>query len=188
MQKPIHIFIITLASVFMAEFLVMMVLSLLPPLTLYKEAFLDAILLSVVASPILFMLVVRPFKDKIAECRDAETRFEQVVENAQEWIWELDAKGLYLYASPAVERILGYTPAEMVGKKHFYDLFDPNEREEFKEAAFKVFAQKHPFREFSNRNVHKEGHDVWLSTSGVPVIDDKGNLLGYRGADTERGP
>ena len=185
MLKPIHIFIIILLSVFMAEFLVMMVLSLLPPLTLYKEAILDAFLLSVVAYPILFLLIVRPLKRHIAERYQAEARFDQVVENAQEWIWEVDAKGLYLYASPAVERILGYTPAEIVGKKHFYDLLHSNEREELKEAAFKMFAQKHPFREFTNRNVHKEGHDVWLSTSGVPVIDDKDNVIGYRGADTD---
>ncbi len=185
MKKPIYIFVTILASVFMAEFLIMIVLSLLPPLTLYKKAFLDAFLLSVVAYPILFLLVVRPLKRHIAERYRAETRFEQIAENAQEWIWEVDAKGLYLYASPVVERILGYTPAEIVGKKHFYDLFHPNKREEFKEAAFKVFAQKHPFRGFTNRNVHKEGHDVWLSTSGVPVSDDKGNLLGYRGADTD---
>jgi len=33
--------------------------------------------------------------------------------------------------------------------------------------------------------VHKSGRTVWLSTSGVPLVDDKGNLLGYRGADTD---
>jgi PAS domain S-box-containing protein len=32
--------------------------------------------------------------------------------------------------------------------------------------------------------VHKNGQTVWLSTSGVPVIDEKGDFLGYRGADT----
>lgn len=40
--------------------------------------------------------------------RQSEERFRQVVENAREWIWEVDASGLYTYASPIIERILGY--------------------------------------------------------------------------------
>jgi two-component sensor histidine kinase len=37
--------------------------------------------------------------------------------------------------------------------------------------------------------VHKEGNTVWLSTSGVPILDEAGKLFGYRGSDiniTER--
>lgn len=117
--------------------------------------------------------------------RESEERFQQVAENAQEWIWEVDADGLYTYASPVLEEILGYKPEEIVGKKHFYDLFHPDDREKVKKAAFEVFDQKQPFREFPNLNVHKNGREVWLSTSGVPILDEKGNLLGYRGADTD---
>jgi PAS domain S-box-containing protein len=117
--------------------------------------------------------------------RESEERFQQIAENAQEWIWEVDADGLYTYASPIVKKILGYKPEEIVGKKHFYDLFHPEDREELKKAAFEVLAQKQSFREFLNRNVHKNSKTVWLSTSGVPILDEKGNLLGYRGADTD---
>ena len=117
--------------------------------------------------------------------RQSEERFQQVAENAREWIWEVDAHGLYIYASPIVEEILGYKPEEVVGEKHFYDLFHSEDREELKKAAFKVFTQKQPFREFINRNMHKDGKIVWLSTSGIPVLDEMGNLLGYRGADTD---
>jgi hypothetical protein len=42
--------------------------------------------------------------------RRSEERFRQVAESAGEFIWELDAAGLYLYASPVVEQILGYKP------------------------------------------------------------------------------
>ncbi len=69
--------------------------------------------------------------------------------------------------------------------KHFYDLFHPEDREEWKKAAFETFAEKRPFREFINRNVHKNGKTVWLSTSGVPILDEEGTLLGYRGSDTD---
>jgi len=117
--------------------------------------------------------------------RESEGRFQQVADNAQEWIWEVDAYGLYTYASPIVEKMLGYKPEEVVGRKHFYDLLHPEDREELKKAAFEVFAQKRSFREFINRNVHRDSETVWLSTSGVPMLDEKGNLLGYRGSDID---
>lgn len=117
--------------------------------------------------------------------QESDERFQQVAENAQEWIWEVDAEGLYTYASPIVEKIFDYTPEEIVGKKHFYDLFHPEDREELKKAAFETFAQKQSFREFINRNVRKDGETIWLSTSGMPILDVDGTLLGYRGADTD---
>lgn len=116
---------------------------------------------------------------------ESKERLQQIIENAQEWIWEVDANGLYTYASPIVEGMLGYRPEEIVGKKHFYDLFWPEDREELKKEVFETFIRKQPFREFINRNIHKNGKIVWLSTSGVPMLDKKGNLLGYRGADID---
>jgi signal transduction histidine kinase len=70
-------------------------------------------------------------------------------------------------------------------QKHFYDLFYPDDREELKRAAFEVFAGKEAFHEFINRTVHKNGKVVWLSTSGIPIIDESGELVGYRGADID---
>ena len=119
------------------------------------------------------------------ELRRTGERFKQVAENAQEWIWEVDTKGLYTYSSPTVEKILGYRQEEIVGKKHFYDLFHPEDRQEMKKKAFEAFAKKQPFRKLVNRNIHKNSRIIWLSTSGVPVLDKKGKLLGYRGADAD---
>lgn len=117
--------------------------------------------------------------------RQSEERFREVAEHEQEWIWEVDAEGIYTYASPVVEKMLGYKPEEVVGKKHFYDLFHPDRREELKKEALEVYNRKQPFRDFLNLNIHKDGTSVWLSTCGVPMLDEKGNLRGYRGADID---
>ena len=114
----------------------------------------------------------------------SEKRFKDVADNTLGWIWEVDNNGKYTYASPTVERVLGYKPEEIL-QKHFYDLFYPDDKEELKRAAFEVFASKEVFREFPNRNVHKNGTVIWLSTSGLPIYDEGGVLLGYRGADTD---
>jgi diguanylate cyclase (GGDEF)-like protein/PAS domain S-box-containing protein len=117
--------------------------------------------------------------------RESEKRFKQLAESAGEWIWEVDADGLYTYSSPVVEKILGFKSKEIIGKKHFFDLFAPDVREDLKKGAFEAFASKGSFKNFVNTNVHKNGSLVILETSGIPIIDDKGNFLGYRGADID---
>jgi PAS domain S-box-containing protein len=117
--------------------------------------------------------------------RESEFRFKQVSENAQELIWEVDKNGLYTYSSPVIKNLLGYEPEEIVGKKHFYDLFDLENREELKHAALRAFASKESFKNFVNINLHKDGRKIILSTSGIPLLDSEGNLIGYRGVDTD---
>ncbi|MFA5110092.1 MAG: PAS domain S-box protein [Desulfobaccales bacterium] len=116
--------------------------------------------------------------------RESEQRFRDITENASEWIWEVDAAGKYTYSNPIAEKLLGF-PLEVILTKHFYDFFHPDDREELKQAAFAAFAQKLPFRDFINRNINAQGEIVWVLTSGVPLLDDHGNFLGYRGADRD---
>ena len=120
-----------------------------------------------------------------AALRRSEERFQQIAENEGEFIWEVDETGLYTYASPVAEKILGFRPDELVGKVRYYDLFAPDVREELKAGAMAAFARKESFREFVNPNLRKDGARVILATSGSPILDEAGNLLGYRGADQD---
>jgi len=120
-----------------------------------------------------------------AALKESVGRFKQVVDFVGEFIWEVDANGLYTYASPSVKKILEYTREELVGRKHFYDLFEPSVRESLKAAALQVFLNKQAFRDFPNANLTKGGKIVHLETSGIPMLDPAGNLMGYRGADTD---
>jgi len=119
-----------------------------------------------------------------AQLKECEARFRDIAENALEWIWEVDSTGKYTYSSPVVKQILGYGPNEVVGK-FFYDFFHPDEKSQLKKAAFKTFSLKKPFDKFINRNLSKDGKTVVLLTIGIPVMDMKGTLIGYRGADSD---
>lgn len=117
--------------------------------------------------------------------RESEERFKQVAENAGEWIWETDKNGVYRYSSSAVERILGYLPEELVGKKHFYDLFATETGGREKTEAMEIYREKGSFRNFGNACLHKNGSTVFLETCGTPMLDGQGNLIGYRGTDLD---
>jgi len=112
-------------------------------------------------------------------------RFDQVADNAGEWVWEVNAEGLYTYSSAMVSKILGYQAEELVNKMHFYDFFEPSDKERLKKEAFSYFASRKAFKEYKNRNIAKTGEIVVLQTNGSPVISESGDLIGYRGADID---
>lgn len=115
----------------------------------------------------------------------SEERFKVIVESAGEWIWEINAEGKYTYSNHTVKQLLGYSVEEVVGKKYFYDFLAPEEREALKKLMFEGFEEKASMRNLVNINIHKSGSRVIMNTTCVPVIDKQGNLVGYRGVDTD---
>jgi PAS domain S-box-containing protein len=62
------------------------------------------------------------------------------------------------------------------------DFFDPEDCERLKLLTSRFFQEKQPFRRFVNKNIDKNGKIVWLPTNGVPISNDLGELVGYRGS------
>ncbi|MDD1727653.1 MAG: PAS domain S-box protein [Methanospirillum sp.] len=116
-----------------------------------------------------------------AALRESEIRFNQVMENAGEWVWDIDADGMYRYCNSAVERILGYTPEELVGLKHFYDLYDPRMQEEQTIQAMETILERRTIQERIFYFFHKNGTQVILQSSGSPIFDTNGDFRGFRG-------
>ncbi|MCK4659116.1 MAG: PAS domain S-box protein [Phycisphaerae bacterium] len=116
--------------------------------------------------------------------RISEERFRQVAETYAGWIWEIDADGRYTYSSSGIKNLLGYEPEELIGK-HFWELADPETREELAARGMGIIARKQTFRQEINRVAHKHGNVLTIETTGFPMLDDAGNLLGYRGIDVD---
>jgi len=116
--------------------------------------------------------------------RANEQKFRALVETTSDWIWEVDRNGVYTYASPRVTSLLGYAPEEVLGKTPF-DLMPPDEVQRVRGRFEAVVADRSPFANLENVNVHKSGRQVVLETSGVPVVDGKGQWIGYRGIDRD---
>lgn len=120
-----------------------------------------------------------------AKLRESQERFRQIAETAGEFIWEVNLDGLYTYASPSVERILGYTPAELVGKKYFYDFLTDSVYAEQKTAILQLLSKQQLFRDFPKHTVSRTGKIVELLSSGSPTLDVNGKVIGYRGVDMD---
>jgi len=116
--------------------------------------------------------------------RQSEQKFRSLVEMTSDWIWAVDENGVYIYSSPKVKDLLGYEPEEVLGKRPYH--FMPPEEAERVAALFSALVKaKKAFTGLENRNTHKDGHQVTLETSGVPVFDPDGGFRGYRGIDRD---
>ncbi|NTV45283.1 MAG: PAS domain S-box protein, partial [Chlorobiales bacterium] len=120
--------------------------------------------------------------------KESEERLRALIETTPDWIWEVDSTGHYTYSSSKVKEILGYTPQEIYGHTPF-EFMPEEEAQRVGEAFSKIVEEKKPFTQLENINLHRDGQLVVLETSGVPVFDVDGKLVGYRGMDrniTER--
>ncbi len=119
-----------------------------------------------------------------AALQSSEERFRNLAENTSDWIWETDEQGHYTYASPRVLDLLGYAPAEVLGKSPL-DFMPPEEAARVETLLASAIAAHAPFRDLENINRRKDGHLVVLETSGVPILEATGAWRGYRGIDRD---
>lgn len=116
--------------------------------------------------------------------RESEQKFRNLVETTTDWMWEVDKNGVYTYVSPKVKDILGYEPKEIIGKTPF-DLMPKDEAKRIAKIFGKIAKKKESFSRLENWNVHKNRTKVLLETNGIPILDEKRNLIGYRRIDRD---
>jgi diguanylate cyclase (GGDEF)-like protein/PAS domain S-box-containing protein len=101
----------------------------------------------------------------------SEARFRALVQNASDIITILGAEGTVLYQSPALERVLGYDPEELVGG-HAFDLVHLDDvryvRERFEEALRRPGSNV----QVTYRFRHKDGSWRWLESTGTNLLPD----------------
>ncbi len=125
-------------------------------------------------------------KKKKAEraLKESEAWFRAMVESTSDWIWELDLKGKYTYASPQVKVILGYEPEEILGKTPF--VFKPKgEDERVARELLDMMKNGLPVKNLQSTSIHKDGTEIILETNGGPIFDENDEIIGYRGVDRD---
>jgi len=116
--------------------------------------------------------------------KESEDRNRAIIQSTSDWIWEIDEQGKYCYCSNGVERILGFTADEIIGKSPF-DLMPPEESERVNAIFQNILEIKGSIVDLENWVIHKDGHKVCLLTNGFPIFNEAGKISGYRGADKD---
>ena len=115
----------------------------------------------------------------------SERRFRDIAETLSDWIWEVDADGRYTYVAGNVMESLGYRPDEMLGRAPF-DFLNVSPDPDTARAAFRhAVSSAVPIKDHETWNRARDGRLVCMLTNGIPILDDHGAVIGYRGTDKD---
>jgi len=115
-----------------------------------------------------------------AALRKSEARFQQLVEQTNEWVWEIDHNLAFSYVNPKAEDMLGYAASELLGHQ-FQDFMPADAAIRFMTVLEHTVAKREPFDHLEQTVLHKDGHTMILESSGTPVFSSTGDWQGYWG-------
>ncbi|MEI6823909.1 MAG: PAS domain-containing protein, partial [Bacteroidota bacterium] len=106
----------------------------------------------------------------------SQKKYQNLVENIKEVIYEIDNLGVIKYISPAIEKILGYTPSEITGR-NFINFVGENA--EYLAARLSLLTTKNEI-ENEYKLETKTGETRWILFSTIAIITN-GKLTGASG-------
>ncbi len=116
------------------------------------------------------------------ETQQAKARFQDFVETAADWFWELDANLRFTYVSVGHEHASG-VPAKQVLGQTAEDLFaaQANREPDKWQRRFEDMKLGRPIESIEFVENHPDGKRRVLRLNGKPVFDERGVFTGYRG-------
>lgn len=112
-----------------------------------------------------------------AEIQQQAALFRLMAENMSDFICLHDLDGTYLYVSPSVEWLLGYTPETLI-EMHPSSLVHPEDVPQCNRYLSLPHAELTPDpAPVVCRMRHQQGHYLWLETFTRPITDDAGVVV-----------
>jgi len=104
----------------------------------------------------------------------SEARFRSLVQRAADMVTIVDAGGSVLYQSPAVERVLGYRPEELVGTSSFA-FAHPDDLPVAQHVFVNLLTQPAPgaSASFEGRFRHRDGSWRTLEVVATNLLDER---------------
>lgn len=124
-------------------------------------------------------------REAIEALEKAKKAYQALVENIADWPWEADTKGRYIFCGPQVKEMLGYEPGELLGRSPIEFLVHPDDIPEFHTRFLELALKKQSMKGVYIRKLHRDGAVKHIETNFTPVLNEKGELLGFRGIDRD---
>ncbi|HEY3786635.1 MAG TPA: EAL domain-containing protein [Steroidobacteraceae bacterium] len=114
------------------------------------------------------------------QIRESEQRLRDIVDTSQDWIWEMDSGGEFVFSSESVQATLGTGVNTVVGAR-FEALIHEDDRAAFGGALARLSAAQRTAAGILTRWVHVSGEYRWLECNLTALIGSGGQVYGYRG-------
>lgn len=125
-------------------------------------------------------LFVRRLDKSQTQLAASEKRFRELAEVSGDWFFEMDDELRISLVSGKFYEITGLTPDDIIGKHRHEIAAKGQQQAEFKRHLQDLKAHRE-FRRFEYEVSSRDDTPTHVSISGVPVFDDDGTFLGYRG-------
>jgi len=103
-----------------------------------------------------------------------------MVEATSGWIWEINVDGVYSYVGPRVKDLLGYEPAEVVGRRPS-EFAAPGEAAALTERLALLMAERKPIVNLETKKIHKNRAVIVVESNAVPLVDESAGCIATRG-------
>ncbi len=103
----------------------------------------------------------------------SEDKYRRLIENINDVIYEVTDSGIIRYISPAIEKMLGYTPDELIDKRIF-DFVIEADCQVMKERIASRVKLDSSYHEY--RFVNKTGNIQWLRKSTNEIVINEGSV------------
>lgn len=111
---------------------------------------------------------------------DSEEKYLTVLNEMQEYYYEVDPAGNFTFINEAAEPIFGYSTEELTGM-NYRAYVPPEARKEMLTIASNVFTTGRPNYGMRVEHTRKDGTRFMVETSLLPVRNEKGEIVGLRG-------
>jgi PAS domain S-box-containing protein/diguanylate cyclase (GGDEF)-like protein len=112
--------------------------------------------------------------------RESEQRLRDIIDTAQDWIWELAAGGRYVFSSESVRGMLGLSPDDLNGT-HFSDYIHEEDCAAFADTLTRLDTHRRTATGIVARWRHTDGEYRWLEGNLLALIGRDGTITGFRG-------
>lgn len=116
--------------------------------------------------------------------RTNEAKFRSIVETSQDWIWEMDLSGKHTFSNTRISDILGYSIDDFLTME-LLELVHEEDRQEVEAKLPQLISEKSGWRGWVLRWRHKDGSYKFLESDAHPILNESGELVGFRGVDRD---
>lgn len=175
-----------LTATAVCELFIMAILELLPAQFNPLKNYLDAILLLILLTPLLYFLFIRPLDNYISECRkikeallESESHYRTLANSGEALIWKTGADKKCNYLNQTWLDFTGKTLEQELPDGWRQDIHPEDLQsclDTFNEAFDRLekFSMKYRIR-------HHSGDYRWIQDNGTPTFNTKGQFNGYLG-------
>jgi PAS domain S-box-containing protein len=121
--------------------------------------------------------------------RNSERRHRLFAENVNAVLWEMDLRGRYVYLSPSIAKILGYTPDEAIqfALGHVMTVKSAELARRRYQEAVELLLNRSPLPDGNLELEYrrKDGSTIWMGVHFSAMYDEGGKPIGIQGVNID---